>query len=78
MNDLLIKAEKWLTELGIRTTDRQTVLGVNRDDMASLGATGEIPETTYDNILRELRSAIGSNKFFWGGKDDDWLFLETF
>jgi hypothetical protein len=77
MNDLLKKAEKWLNELNIRTNAAPAHLMVHRDDMLILGID-QVPEVAYDFILKEIRLAIGTNKFYWGGKDDIWMYLETF
>jgi len=78
MNNLLLQqAEKWLNELNIRTIPCNNCLKVHRDDMAILGMD-QLPEVAYDFILQEIRIAIGSKKFYWGNKDNTWIYLETF
>jgi hypothetical protein len=72
MNALLDKAEKWLTELGIRVQARPTCLMVNRDDIDSLCGIGVV----YDEFLKELREALGTNKYYWSAKDREWLYLD--
>jgi len=76
-NNLLKQAEKWLGELGIRTKIiSPAILGVNRDDMVSL-----MPgtwEEQYAEILKEMSGALGTKKLFFGGKDDEWIYLESF
>ena len=75
MNASLEKAQKWLTELGIRTeVSAANTLAVNRDDIDNLCGIGVV----YEEFLNELRSALGSNKFTWVGKDLSWLYLDTF
>jgi hypothetical protein len=69
MNELLNKAERWLAELGIRTIARPTCLMVNRDDVTTLGDSNE--------LLKELRSALGTNKFYWASFDDNHYYLDV-
>lgn len=69
MNELLNKAERWLTELGIRTIARPTCLMVNRDDVTTLGDSNE--------LLKELRLALGTNKFYWASFDDNHYYLDV-
>jgi hypothetical protein len=71
MNALIEKAKIWLNELGIRTEDRPTNLAVNRDDIDALCGIGVV----YEEFLTELRSALGTNKFYWEQKDREWLYL---
>jgi len=75
MNTTLNQAEKWLTELGIQTCPRANTLYVSRDGMVA--AIGESEEKSYAEILKALKEAV-SSKLFWGGKDDNWLWLESF
>lgn len=76
MNIIFTQAEKWLNELGIRTMSQPTFLMVSRDDMVSL--LDGVAESQYEEILQQLRKALNSNKLFWGGKDDNWLWLQSF
>jgi hypothetical protein len=69
MNELLIKAEKWLIELGIRTVSGKC-LHVNRDDITILGDANE--------LIKNLRSALGTNKFYWASFDDNNYYLDVF
>jgi hypothetical protein len=74
MNNVqLDKAEKWFSELEIRTMAHPSCLWVNRDDIDKLFGIGVI----YDEVLKELKSALGYTRFFWSGKDGEWLYLET-
>ena len=77
MNTSLNAAEKWLNEMGIKTIARPTCLMVNRNDMVNT-IDGETPEISYGLMLKELRVALNTTKIFWGGKDDDYLYLESF
>jgi hypothetical protein len=76
-NNNLIQAQKWLTELGIRTEPACDCLGVNRKDVLELvgGPTNEAPLI----LLIELKKAV-STKLFWGGVSDNpqWYYLESF
>jgi len=58
---------------GGKTEAKSTALWVNRDDMVAV-----LGNENYDEILKALREAIGTTKIFWGGKNDDFLFLESF
>ena len=72
----LDRAEKWFNELEIRTIARPTCLMVNRQDITSLCSAGTC-EDGYDAILKELKSALNSSRFYWTGRDDEWLYLDT-
>lgn len=74
MNALLETAQKWLTELGVRVEMTPDALKVNRDDVDALYA----PVAIYDEFLREIREALGTNKFYWQSKDREWLYLNAF
>ena len=71
-NMLLIRAEKWLNELGIKTERDSNMLKVNRTDIMNVIAEAD------SEILGELKKAVGSPRLCWGGKDDNWLFLEGY
>jgi hypothetical protein len=73
---LLERAEKWLGELGIKTQRVESMLRVNRTDMVS--AIDGTWESQYDEILGELKKALNSPRLFWNGKDDEWLYLESY
>ena len=70
MNNLLLRAEKWLEELGIRTERADTVLKVNRDDAAAFGEPSD--------LLFGLKAGLASPRLCWGAKDDKWLYLESY
>jgi hypothetical protein len=71
MNTVLNACEKWLSEMNVKTIARPTCLMVSRDDVVNnLGDT--------DEVLKALREATSSSKLFWAGKDDDYLYLESF
>lgn len=74
MNALLDNAQKWLTELGVRVEMTPEGLKVNRDDVDALYA----PLAIYDEFLKEIREALGTNKFYWVSKDREWLVLNCF
>jgi hypothetical protein len=75
MNELLILADKWLTELGIKTQVSSTkLLMINRDDVDALYT----PVAIYDEFLKEIRAGVGTNKFYFESKDREWLYLNTF
>lgn len=80
MNDqLLIDAEKWLKELGIRTEAKPTnELHVNRDDIIDLGFQPSPGKTAYENFLEELRAGVNSKRLYWAGQNNQWMFLKAF
>lgn len=72
MNDLLLqKAEKWFAELSVKTIARPTCLMVNEADLIQFGTPAE--------VLTEIKSAVGSNRLYWGerGIDRENLYLHT-
>ena len=73
MNDAtLIAAQKWLTELGIRTEPKLTALLVNREDVTKLGLG------VSSEFLTELRNGVNSKRLYWADKDNQWLHLKCF
>jgi len=79
MNDVtLIAAQKWLTEIGVRTEARHTTLWVNRDDIVNLGFLPGPEGSAYDLFLNELRSGVNSKRLYWANKDNSWLHLQCF
>jgi len=72
----LERAQKWFSELDIRTIATPTCLKVNRNDLLILDST-QLPEVAYDFMLKELKSALGYTRYYWADKDDEWLYLET-
>jgi hypothetical protein len=79
MNDLLKRAEKWLNELSIQTVEGHNCLMVSKKDMLIIGSE-QLPDVAFDFILKELRSALGTNKFYWNlsFSGSDYLCLESF
>ena len=67
---LLQKAELWLSELGIRVKAQATCLAVNRDDVENLGGN--------DELLKELRLALESNRYNWQNEDANNYYLSDF
>lgn len=77
MNNMLLeRAEKWLGELGIKTQQAGSMLAVNRTDMVN--AIEGTWESQYDEILSELKKALNSPRLYWTGKNDEWLWLESY
>lgn len=77
MNIALQSAEKWLSDLGIKTIARPSCLYVNRNDMVT--ATSAITLlAAYDEILAELKTTLNTKKLFWAGGDNEYLYLESF
>jgi hypothetical protein len=74
MNDILKQAAEWFLSLGIDVDPRQDFVIVPRNMVETLG--------TPDEVLKELRSALGTNKLYWSKWDDhrdkEWLKLECF
>ena len=67
-NNLLLKAQQWLTELGIRTEASQTFLKINRlDVLDSCLFGGKTEKEQTANLLSELKLAVGSNKLYFEG-----------
>ncbi len=79
MRILLDQAEQWLKELGVRTIRPGSgdTLGVSRDDMMALGDTSD-EDKNYGAILSALKDATNTKRLMWGGKDDDWLYLDAY
>jgi len=69
-NTTLVKAEKWLHELGFITMQAGTALKVSRDSIENF-------PTDPDSLLGELKKELGP-RLWWGAKDDNWLFLESY
>jgi hypothetical protein len=67
MNNILLEqAQKWLTELEIKTEAAGTFLKVSRKDVANLfGGIDENEQTA--NLLNELRSTISKKLYFEKG-----------
>ncbi len=79
MNTLLTGAEKWLAEMGIATIECPTCLMVNRTDMMNVGGSDGSDETLiHDDVLSALKKSLNTTKIFWAGKDDNYLYLESF
>jgi hypothetical protein len=70
-NMLLMRAEQWLNELGIKTERwANTAIKVSRDSIENW-------PTDPDSLLGELKKEFGP-RLCWGAKDDEWLFLESY
>lgn len=80
MNDkLLIDAEKWLAEIGVRTEAKpNNELFVNRDDIINLGFQPTEGKSAYDNFLSELRDGVNSKRLYWAGQNPEWMCLKAF
>jgi hypothetical protein len=74
-HSILVQAQRWLTELEVKTEMRGEQLLVNRTDMVCLAPGGW--ESQYDEVLDALRKALNQGRLFWAGKDDEWLFLDV-
>lgn len=73
MNALLNNAEKWFTDLGIKTIARPFCLMVSKDDVVNLVGLNQ----PYQTILAELRTALNSNKLTFYQEDKQWLYLDS-
>lgn len=80
MNTLLTAAEKWLNEMSVATESHASALWVNRDDMVREANVWIFADEqgSYDFFLKELKESLNTTKIFWGGKDDTYLYLESF
>ena len=67
---LLVRAEKWLNELEIRTERGNNFLKVDRDDATAFG--------DLSDLLFELKTGLTNPRLCWSGKDDNWIFLESY
>lgn len=65
-NNLLLAAQKWLTELGIRTFAEQTFLRINRADVLDL-FDGSDDNAKTANLIAELKKAISPKLYFEKG-----------
>jgi hypothetical protein len=72
------KLEAFLNGLGIRTrmVPECQLLKVSRDDMVRVGK-GSWEQEHYDDILQNLQGLAPELRLIWGGKDDDYLYLES-
>ena len=73
MNNNLIKANQWLTDLGIATQTRNSgSLFVSRHDTEAIGSMVE--------LLTALKDTLGTTKLFWNQDEATmgWLVLESF
>lgn len=71
MNNLLLeRAEQWLNGLEIRTERTNSALKVSRDSIENW-------PTDPDSLLGELKKELGP-RLYWGSKDDNWLYLESY
>ena len=69
-NMLLLRAEKWLHELGFVTMQADVAIKVSRDSIENW-------PTDAESLLGELKKEFGP-RLCWGSKDDNWLFLESY
>ena len=72
MNNLLLKAEKWLNEIDVRTKNIDAHLGVN---VADLKAIGEL-----DILIDDINAGCNTTKLFWASQHStpEWLVLDSF
>ena len=76
-NTLLLKAAKWLNELGIKTEAAQTYLKINRVDVKEFFGAGEADKDPGFELNKELKIAI-SNKVFLTVGDSTYYHLNSF
>ena len=73
MNPDLVKASKWLNDLGIETKAQSSQsLFVSKEGVSSLGNPKE--------VLAAVNEGIGSRRLFWNDVNETvaWYVLETF
>jgi hypothetical protein len=70
-NLLLINAQKWLTELGIRTEVGHDFLRVNCDDVTTFGMN-------HDSLISELKLALNTNKIYCDETFEGWYHIASF
>jgi hypothetical protein len=64
-NNLLLQAQKWLAELGIRTEAAQTFLKINREDIRTCGLfEGHDENELTGNLLVELKNTVSKKLYF--------------
>jgi hypothetical protein len=68
-NNLLISAETWLNELGVRTERTQTTLKVSTSDIVMWDEN--------NCLILEMKKAI-SPKLYWGEVVGEWRHLNSF
>ena len=55
-----------------------TYLAVHRTDMMNVAGSDGTDETLiHADVISALKKSV-STKLFWSGKDDDYLFLDSF
>ncbi len=77
-NNLLLLAQKWLTELGIRTEVAQTYLKINRSDVQNCGLFDITYMSGLSSFLKELKDGVGSNKLYFEDEDETNIHLNSF
>ena len=72
MNNLLLKAGKWLGELGVRTTVIDGHLGINIADLKSLGE--------LNTIIDDINEGCNTTKLFWAPQHStmEWMVIDSF
>jgi hypothetical protein len=74
----LIAAEKWLNELGVNTKSiLDNILLVSRKSIDLLELSDN-PETAHKLLIQELRAGLKINQLYWGGGDENNLWLQCF
>ena len=70
-NNLLLLAQKWLTELGIRTFAEQTYLKISRDDVSDL-FDGDNENEKTANFIGELKKGVSPKLYLDKGTENDY------
>lgn len=76
-NNLLLQAQKWLAELGIKSEADQSALKINRNDVYELDMFNIGSDVDGPTFIGELKTAV-STKLYLAGKDDNFIYLESF
>jgi len=72
------KIKQWLDELNIKHEQVDDILKINRTDMiniAHISPRSFYEDNCYDDVLVGLKQITNNTNLYWGGKDDDFLYL---
>jgi hypothetical protein len=74
----MVSVRDFLIGLSIQSAWVETslTLKVSRDDMIRVGR-GTWEQEHYDDVLNTIQTLFPQFRFHWGGKDDDYLYLNS-
>ena len=76
-NNLLLQAQKWLAELGVKSEATQTVLKINRQDVYELGMFNVGTDVNTALFITELKDGV-NKKLYLDNSDKEYFYLNSF